>query len=180
MKIDELRKIELHDDDTATGGISFVSYTLGDYLDETGLPDDILISDINLTQLVTWLQEAGIQVPKEILPKSVWMKNPLTMYTLYACNEFRDTSSYGRQFMVTDLHNTYKAQLVSQAVALMDDEDIDEFDHSTDLYEALLSIKEKDYESEDVDIVFDALCEQQIPYLDIEEHQIFTDGSVEY
>ena len=108
------------------------------------------------------------------------MKNPLTMYTLYACNEFRDTSSYGRQFMVTNLHNTYKAQLVSQAVALMDDEDIDEFDHSTDLYEALLSIKEKDYESEDVDIVFDALCEQQIPYLDIEEHQILTDGSVEY
>lgn len=31
-----------------------------------------------------------------------------------------------------------------------------------------------------INYVFNALCNQEIPYLDVKEHQILTDGSVEY
>ena len=33
------------------------------------------------------------------------LHHPITVYTLYACNEWREKSSYGRQFMITDLLN---------------------------------------------------------------------------
>ena len=56
------------------------------------------------------------------------IKNPITVYTLYACNEFRDTASYGRQFMITDLHNYYKRTLVQEALELIDDEDLQDFE----------------------------------------------------
>lgn len=162
----------------------YAPYYAFTYPNETGLPDEILISDLNLKELIKYIQDAGIQVPKEILPKSVWMKNPLTVYTLYACNEFRDTASYGRQFMITDLHNLYKKQLVLEALSLMDEEDLLDFDEDSSLHTAILAIKYADDYDEHYDDyineVFDALCNQQIPYLDVKEHQILTDGSVEY
>lgn len=111
------------------------------------------------------------------------LKNPITVYTLYACNEFRDTASYGRQFMITDLHSTYKRTLVYEALDLMDDEDI-QYLEGSHLHKALAHLKETtEFDIEDVgyiNYVFNALCNQEIPYLDVKEHQILTDGSVEY
>jgi hypothetical protein len=111
------------------------------------------------------------------------IKNPITVYTLYACNEFRDTASYGRQFMITDLHNYYKRTLVQEALELIDDEDI-QYLEGSHLHKALAHLKETiEFDIEDVgyiNYVFNALCNQEIPYLDVKEHQILTDGSVEY
>lgn len=112
------------------------------------------------------------------------LKNPITVYTLYACNEFRDTTSYGRQFMITDLHGTYKRALVYEALALIDDEDLQYFEDNYHLHRALRHLKKTtEFDVEDVghiNYVFNALYNQEIPYLDIKEHRILTDGSVEF
>ena len=111
------------------------------------------------------------------------LHHPITVYTLYACNEWREKSSYGRQFMITDLHGTYKRTLVYEALDLMDDEDI-QYLEGSHLHRALLHLKETtEFDIEDVgyiNYVFNALCNQEIPYLDVKEHQILTDGSVEF
>lgn len=111
------------------------------------------------------------------------IKNPITVYTLYACNEWREKSSYGRQFMITNLHGTYKRALVYEALALMDDKDITYLEGSH-LHRALTHLKKAtEFDVEDVgyiNYVFNALCNQEIPYLDVTEHRILTDGSVEY
>lgn len=64
----DLLNIELEDDETEVGGISFEGYTLKDYLEETGLIKDVdqLLFEPNLTTLNNYLKESGI---KEIQPK---------------------------------------------------------------------------------------------------------------
>lgn len=63
------------------------------------------------------------------------------------------------------------------------DEDI-QYLEGSHLHRALLHLKETtEFDIEDVgyiNYVFNALCNQEIPYLDVKEHQILTDGSVEY
>ena len=109
--------------------------------------------------------------------------HPITVYTLYACNEWREKSSYGRQFMITDLHGTYKRVLVYEALDLIDNEDLQDFEGSH-LHRAISHLKKTtEFDVEDVghiNCVFMALLNQEIPYLDVKEHQILTDGSVEY
>lgn len=111
------------------------------------------------------------------------IKNPITVYTLYACNEFRDTASYGRQFMITDLHNYYKRTLVQEALELIDDEDLQDFEGSH-LHRAISHLKKTtEFDVEDVghiNCVFMALLNQEIPYLDVTKYTILTDGSVEF
>lgn len=60
----------------------------------------------------------------------------------------------------------------------------DQFIKGNHLHLALLHLKETtEFDIEDVgyiNYVFNALCNQEIPYLDVKEHQILTDGSVEF
>lgn len=56
----ELLDIELQDDTTAYGGISFVGETLRDFLDSVGLSHDLSIEDINLALKSCGIKEINI------------------------------------------------------------------------------------------------------------------------
>lgn len=111
---------------------------------------------------------------------------PITVYTLYTYGSWIDHDSYERQFMITNLHGTYKANLVRKAVALIDLDNLSDLKGSH-LYRAVSILKNAtDYEDNVVEYVgyvnciFVSLLKQKVPHLEVKTHTILTDGSVEY